>query len=194
MKKWLFYPFELVAGWTALFAGLLAIVTTAVVATAGSIHLDGVIDLHVTNEVYLVTALLEGLINWLCMSLFAYLAGRIFSRSSIRLLDVVGTQALARAPFLISVLVSLLCFNDNILQYLNYVFMHEGEPAQIGISDVVLFACMVVAIILMTVWAIALMYKAYSVSCNVKGIRGILSFTVALIFAEILSKVMISFI
>jgi hypothetical protein len=36
---------------------------------------------------------------------------------------------------------------------------------------------------------VALMYKAYSVSCNLKGPKAIFSFTAGLIIAEIISKV-----
>src|SRR6218665_1367606 len=115
MKTWLFNPFERLAGWPALLYGLLIIVVTALVACGGGIHLDGVVDLHVAEQVSLSGSLLEGLINWLCMVLFVYLAGLLFSRSSIRFIDVLGTQALARFPFLISVGVSWLCFNANIL-------------------------------------------------------------------------------
>lgn len=194
MKKWLFNPFELVAGWTALFAGMAVIVLTAFIAVAGNIRLDGVIDLHITEDVNLTTALLDGFVNWLCLGFFIYLAGLIFSRSSIRLLDVFGTQALARFPFLFSVLASLLCFNGNILRYLDHMLLHQDgpNPVSIGVADVLLFGCMILVTLLMTVWGIALMYKAYSVSCNVKGTRAALSFTACMVFAEILSKVILS--
>jgi hypothetical protein len=43
----------------------------------------------------------------------------------------------------------------------------------------------------MLVWMVALMYRAYSVSCNTKGGKAIGSFIAALIIAEILSIVSI---
>ena len=43
----------------------------------------------------------------------------------------------------------------------------------------------------MTIWMIALMYKAYTVSCNVKGAKVVTTFILSLILAEILSKVLI---
>jgi hypothetical protein len=194
MKTWLLNPFERLAGWSALFYGLVIIFVTALIACCGNIHLDGVVDLHVTEQVSLGSCLLEGLIDWGCMAAFIYLAGLLFSRSSIRVIDVLGTQALARFPFLVSTLVSWLCFNSNILHYMEYTFLHRGEPVSITAMDVFLFGCVMLVTLVMTIWTIYLMYKAYSVSCNVKGAKGIGSFTAALIFAEIGSKWLISLI
>ena len=194
MKKWLFNPFELVAGWTALLAGLIIIVATAALAVAGNIRLDGVLDLHVGNNVSFATCLLEGCVNWISISFFIYLAGLIFSRSSIRPIDVLGTQALARFPMLISCVVSLLCFNEKILKYLEYTFLHQGTPVTIGLADVLLFGCMIAFTLLMTVWYVSLMYHAYTVACNVKGTKAVISFIAGLVFAEIVSKIAISFI
>ena len=42
--------------------------------------------------------------------------------------------------------------------------------------------------ILMIIWMVALMYKAYTVSCNIKGPKAIVTFIVSLIGAEIFSK------
>ena len=41
-------------------------------------------------------------------------------------------------------------------------------------------------------WTVVLMYKAYSVSCNIKGAKAIVSFIIGLIIAEVLSKVALS--
>lgn len=193
MKTWLFNPFERVAGWAALIAGLAILFLTALTAYYGNIHLDGVLDLHVTEGLTLTTCLLEGLINWLSLSAFIYLAGLIFSRSVFRLVDVLGTQALARVPFFFSCLVSLLCFNADILHYFEHAFLGRGEAVTITAGDMALFAGMLLTTLAMTVWAVMLMYRAYSVSCNVKGTKAVLSFIGALLFAEIFSKLLIGF-
>jgi hypothetical protein len=43
------------------------------------------------------------------------------------------------------------------------------------------------------IWMIALMYNAYTVSCHLKGARAVISFIVALLVAEIVSKVILIF-
>ena len=42
--------------------------------------------------------------------------------------------------------------------------------------------------LLLLCWEVALMYKSYSVSCNVKGGKAIGTFIAGLLLAEILSK------
>ena len=44
---------------------------------------------------------------------------------------------------------------------------------------------------LFAIWSIVLKYNAYSVSANIKGVVGGISFTIALIVAEILSKIVL---
>lgn len=44
---------------------------------------------------------------------------------------------------------------------------------------------------LFAIWSIVLKYNAYSVSANIKGVVGGISFAIALIVAEILSKIVL---
>jgi hypothetical protein len=48
--------------------------------------------------------------------------------------------------------------------------------------------------IITIVWMVALMYNAYSVSANLKGQKGILSFIAALLISEILSIVLLYYV
>jgi len=42
--------------------------------------------------------------------------------------------------------------------------------------------------LLMLVWMVALMYRAYATSCNLKGARAIVSFIAVIIIAEFLAR------
>ncbi len=42
--------------------------------------------------------------------------------------------------------------------------------------------------LVMLVWMVVLMYRAYSVSCNLKGLMTIVTFIISLIGAEIMVK------
>ncbi len=194
MKKWLFNPFETIAGWQSLLIGLPVIILTSVIASVSGTRLDGVIDLHVSNAGSFIVSLTEGLIDWFSLSLFAYISGLLLSRSSIRIIDVFGTQSMARLPFLFACLFSFFFFDNNIIHYFEYRFLKMGTPIEVTATDVILFALGTLTTLLTVIWSIVLMYRAYSVSCNVKGTRGVLSFIGCVIFSEILSKVLISLI
>jgi len=194
MKKWLLNPFEMLAGWASLGIGLCILLITALVACYANVHLDGVIDLHFGYHVSLKEIFLESLINWLCLAVFLYVSGFILSKSSIRILDVFGTQAMARFPYLIATIVSLSLNNNKVIAFVEYHFLNKGEAVQPGVIDILVFAFSTLTILLMLVWMVYLMYKAYSVSCNVKNVKGIFSFIAALVSAEILSKILIALI
>ncbi len=55
-------------------------------------------------------------------------------------------------------------------------------------ADTLFFVIMVIVSLLALIWMAALVYRAYSVSCNIKGGKAIGSFIAGLIIAEILSK------
>lgn len=192
MKTWLFHPFERIAGLPALLAGSVILLITSIVAFFGGIHLDGVLDLHIGSEASYLNCIIEVAVDWLSMSFFIYLAGLLFSKSSIRPVDVLGTQAMARFPVFISCIGSILCFRHNFLLYMQYTFLHIGEPVDISAAEVILFGIMLLITLVMTVWQVMLMYQAYAVACNVKGTKAVLSFTGSLLLAEISSKIILS--
>jgi len=194
MKKWLLNPFDFIAGWTSLIAGVVIISLTALVCSLGSIHLDGAIDMHHgTEAVPLATAFAESLIDWLCIGIFFYIAGLIFSPSSIRPLDVFGTQALARFPVLINAGVLSLINAEKTEQYIEWKFMHKGEAVEPSNFEWFSWVMIALVTIVIMIWMIVLMYRAYSVSCNIRGTKGVLSFIGALLVAEIISKILINF-
>ena len=57
--------------------------------------------------------------------------------------------------------------------------------------DAIIFFISAIIAIIMIIWTAVLMYKAYAVSCNVKGAKAIGTFIASLIVAEIVSKLLI---
>jgi hypothetical protein len=70
----------------------------------------------------------------------------------------------------------------------------DGGPRIVSLAespDRIVWLAVLVFAVLMIVWMVALMYRAYASSCNLKGPRAVVSFTAALIVGEIVSKVVI---
>jgi hypothetical protein len=114
-------------------------------------------------------------INFLAMFLTMWLAGVLFSKTKPRAIDIAGTMALARYPML---LLAIVCF------------LPIAPASLYDIPRVIVFIFIGLPFI---AWMIALMYNAYSVSCNFKGVRAVVSFIGALLVAEIISKIAIFF-
>ena len=154
-------------------------------------HFDGVLDFHTGFAAPLWLHLSEGLIDWLVLSVVLLLGGIAISRSRLRPLDVVGTQALARAPTLITALFALLPGHRRFAEDLLPWFLRTSPEARINPADAVAFGVTLLVCILMVIWMVALMYRSFSVSCNVSGRKAIWVFIAAIIVAECISKVLI---
>jgi hypothetical protein len=188
LSQWLFNPFRFIAGFKALLIGLVIILMSGYVGSVGNTHFDGVIDVHICLEAPLWLFLAEGLIDWMCMAIPLFFFGLIVSRSAFRMIDVLGTQALARWPYLITAVVMLPAANQRVIAYLISKFAQTAPAATIGSIDVLIFGFAMIVTVLMTIWMVALMYRAYAVSCNIKGAGAVITFIVSLTGAEVLSK------
>jgi len=186
--EWLFNPFRFIAGFKALLLGLAIILISAFVGSFGNTHFDGVLDVHTGLEAPLWFFFAEVLINWVCMVIPLFFFGLIVSRSSFRMIDVFGTQALARWPYLIAAIAMFPDANRRVLEYLMFKLTQTAPAVVINSIDVFVFGFAMILVILMLIWMVALMYRAYVVSCNIKGAGAIITFIVSLIGAEVLSK------
>jgi hypothetical protein len=185
----LFNPFRFVAGYQALLIGLAAIVLTSHIGSLSNTHFDGVLDVHAGLQAPLWFFLAEGLINWISLVVPLFILGLVISRSSFRTIDLIGTQALARWPHLVTATVMLPAANQKVLEYLISKCTQGQTAAPPDPTDVAIFVVAMFLTILMLIWMVALMYKAYTVSCNIKGPKAIVTFIIGLIGAEVLSKV-----
>jgi hypothetical protein len=187
----LFNPFFYLAGGKALGLGLAAIVLAGLVGGLGNTHFDGVLDTHTGAHAPLWFFLAEGIIDWLCLGAVLLIFGMAVSKTAFRALDVVGTQALARWPSLLVALLMLPAAVGRFGAQLVGLIRHPEASPPINIPDAIVFCVVVLATIPITCWMVYLMYKAYSVSCNVKGGRGIGTFIGGLFAGEVLSKLCI---
>jgi len=183
----MFNPFVYIAGAQALALGLGAIVLAALIGCRSNTHFDGVLDVHTGAVAPLWLFFAEGVIDWLCLSVVLWMCGRIISRSAFRTIDVFGTQALARWP---TVLISLITLPKAFNRFGNELAeqLKRGK-FDFNTADAFIFLAVALAMIPLICWMVALMYKSFSVSCNVKGGKAIGTFVVGLILAEVLSKV-----
>jgi len=191
LVQWLFNPFKFIAGYQALLIGLAAIILTSLLGSLSNTHFDGVLDVHTGLQSPLWIFLCEGLINWISLAVPLLLLGLIASRSSFRTIDIVGTQALARWPYLVTAIAMLPAANRKVLEYLISQYTQGQTVTSLAPTDIAIFAVAILLTILMLIWMVALMYRAYTVSCNIKGPKAIVTFIIGLIGAEVISKIAI---
>lgn len=185
---WLFNPFHYVAGGAALALGVGLVVAAGLIGSASTTHFDGVLDVHTGAEGPLWRFVAEGLVSWLAVALLLWVGGRLVSRSRVRAVDVFGTQALARAPSLVTALAALLPGYRRYALHLAAQFTTAAPEVQVRAADPVVFGLVAVVTLAMVVWMVALMYRGFVVACNVRGGKAIGAFLAAVALGEVVSK------
>ena len=188
ISRWLFNPFCYVAGAKALMVGLFVLIATGILGFWGSTRFDGILDFHLGLPPLPIWGhVTENILSWFLLSILLFLAGKIVSRSRPRLIDVFGTQALARFPYL---LVSLAALMPGASRFTYALLSGHASWDQFS-ADMAVFLFIVCFGLVMLIWMVVLLYRAFAVSCNVSGTVGVTVFIAILIAGEILSKILI---
>lgn len=188
ISRWLFNPFYYVAGAKALVIGLLFLVATGILGFLGRTRFDGILDFHMGLPPLPVWGhVAETILSWALLSILLFPAGKIVSKSRPRLVDVFGTQALARFPYL---LVSFAALVPGANHFTHALLNGQASWNQFS-TGMAAFLFVVCFGLVMLVWMVALMYRAFAVSCNVSGKLSVTVFVIALFIGEIVSKILI---
>lgn len=179
-RTWLFNPFHFLAGGPALAWGLACIVLTAWLGGAFDYRYTGTLSFQLSTPTPIWLAITQGLTAWIVPSALLYLAGHGLSRSRVRLIDVFGTQALARAPgLLVAIIVVSPPFRD-----LTNALIAQGV-SQFSVAQLAALTAVATVMVLVLIWIVLLMYRAFAVSCNVTGGWAITVFVVAIALSEV---------
>ena len=183
VARWLFNPFVRIGGEQALAIGLGVIVVSGLVAAAGGAHFDRLLGFRAGFSVSWWVPVVEGLVNWSVISAVLVLVSLLVVPRTVRLVDIVGTQALARVPLLLAALACLPApVRDGNAELVAAAL--EGRmtmpTAASSVAGLLAVAC--------GIWMIWLMWKAFAVSCNQRGARAVAIFVVAVIAGELATK------
>ena len=177
-------PFEKIAGWQALGLGLIVAILAALIGSYCGGIFNGALDYHTTGNPYPWWKALAMLaISIASIIIMFLLAGIIFSKN-FRVIDVVGTVTLAKAPFFFIALTEFLS-KPVIMNDIQAIINNPGV-----LYTSFTFWINLLLATLIAIWFIALLYNAFKVSLNIRKHR-VMVFVIALILAEVLSKVLI---
>ncbi len=183
-RMWLFNPFHYLAGGPALAWGLACIVLTAWLGGAFDYRYTGTLSFQLSTPTPIWLAIAQGLTAWIVPSALLYLAGLGLSRSRVRLIDVFGTQALARAPgLLVAVIVVSPPFRD-----LTTSLIAQGT-SHLNLAQLTVLSAVGIVLVLLLAWIVLLMFRGFAVSCNVVGGWAIATFIAALTVGEVTTGV-----
>ena len=198
--SWLVNPFTHIAGAKALYIGLCIQLVTVFFCNTSGVHFNSVMGAHIGETVTLVpvdsdtmrvqvgeeVTLLQDLFIWgisiglLIMML--YISGLILTKG-FRIIDLIGTVLMARAPLLIIAIIALFIEIPSV-----ETIMADSSATSLGLS-LYIFAALLFIIF---IWSIVLLYNAYRVSVGLSVNKAIISFIVAIVIAQIGSQQLIA--
>jgi hypothetical protein len=185
--KLLVNPYERVAGYTSLWMGILIGLCSIVPAYFFNARFDGVLDIHFVSHATLNKIIIDQLVNMFSLMIVFSFVGLVVKGNSFRVVDVCGTLVFSRFPL---ILAPFLNTGGGFMDVQNSLIKPTGLASLDGMSLVFLVFSTIVLLIV-TVWYVTLLYNAYKVSTNAKGWKAVVSFIVAIIIAEVLSKFLI---
>ncbi|MGY6649978.1 YIP1 family protein [Wenyingzhuangia sp. IMCC45574] len=191
MKTILFNPFEKYAEKTLIFIGIICTLLGSYLAFLFNARFDGALDFHLNTNPFLTQTFVDNFINVFCLLLPLYIVGKIVNNKT-RWIDILSSILVSRIPYSLLPLFNI----NNTIQNATYKLLEiqkTGTIENLSIANLVLIIVFSIVSILFLVWMIALLYNGYKTATNGKGKKPVILFIVALISAEILSKVLISF-
>lgn len=174
-------PFTRIAGWQALGLGLVIVVLTGITGTFSHVAFDGVIDMHLTQELTPEHSFEFLAIDIVSLVLVMTITGFIISKG-FRFIDILGTMTLAKAPYLILAIAGYFTVSPDINEIMKNPFI---------VFQSVSFIILTLLSVPITIWTIILMFNALKTSCGVKGSKLTIAFIIALLISEIISKIVI---
>lgn len=189
MIKKLINPFYYIAGTKSMIIGLALIFITSLTGYYSNTFFPDILSVKTGAEVTFIVSLLFNFVNWLLISLLLYIASLLFSKSSIRFIDLFGTQALARSPYLLAAMLGFSKSINRFGEYILWKYLSIGEPTHITPYEITIAIVLLTLTVIISIWMVTLMYNAFKVSSNIKGGKSVTIFIIVFILSLILSTI-----
>ena len=187
--KYVFNPFLKFSEKSLLIVGIISILIGSFIGNYFSVTFDGIIDAHSAPTSF-ITSLKENLINVVLVFLVLSILGKIIN-SKTRLIDILNIAMIYRIPLYVSGLL----INIPILKSVGEkVTANIDNPQNIKFESAELVALLAISsvLLLLIVYAIVLLTSGFKTAINLKKWQHYIFFAMALIVAEVFSKIIIN--
>jgi len=183
--KWVYNPFEKVAGWKAFGIGIVILSITTIVGYLGDTVFYGVSVKVVPNITWTLAISLQAL-GLAVTVVVMYIAALLFAKH-VRFQDILGTVTLSKYPLILMSFLSL-AFGNKIASIDIDKFINN----EVTFSDYNLLLAFGIISIILLVWSITLLFHAFKISTNLKGVKCGVLFAVIMLISEIITYVLIT--
>jgi hypothetical protein len=183
-------PFTKFSEKQLLVFGLVTLVIGSYLATLFGVTFDGIIDVHLWPDNTFLQSLKENAITILLLTILLFALGKMIN-SKTRLIDILNANLIFRLPFFLMAALMTIPAVKSIEESL---VKNAQNMAGFSLNtiDVIVLLCLTGAIIALLIYAIALLYNGFKTATNSKQASHKVYFGIALLIAEILSKIILS--
>ncbi|MEO8236187.1 MAG: hypothetical protein ABI549_12280 [Flavobacterium sp.] len=189
MKNIFYNPFERYSEKKLLLVGTLSTIIGCCLAYIFNVRYDGVLDLHFTEQISYYETISYLATDILILTFSLIIIGKYINKKT-RFIDILTTVLISRIPFYFASILNInnksYIIGNKILALATSNKINTLTASEIGFM---LFETIILIAIL--IWSIFLLYKGYKTATNSKETKHTLLFILAILFAEIISKVII---
>ena len=185
----IFNPFSKFSDRTLLIVGILSVVFGSFIGYFFSITFDGILDAHSLKTDF-TESLKENSINIIIVFILLLILGKIINKKT-RAIDIFNISIIYRIPiYLSSPLINLPVFEEINQKVLG----NKGHLDQIKFdtADLILVLATTSVLMIFLIYAIVLLVNGFRTATNLKKWQPYIYFTLILILAETLSKILFS--
>ncbi|MGO3155586.1 hypothetical protein [Mesonia sp.] len=188
--KLLYNPFERFQERFLISVGTIALIIGALLAFYFQARFDGVLDLHFVSQVDLWQTFADQAINVACLSICLG-ALAFYMNKRTRIIDVLAVCLFARLPYY---LLSIFNVNGVMVKISEEILK---DPMGITTGNIAMPHLLLLLVfsglsLIAIIWQLVLLYNGTKVTSNAKGTKYSILFVIAIIVAEILSKLLIN--
>lgn len=186
MKKFL-NPFVYLSGELSACYGLVALILTTVFSWQFDIRPNAPLSFGWGHELLWMTTL-RFVLGWVVLALLLYVAALLLSRSKIRAIDVLGMNLFARS-LPVATMVLLTAWMGPVMRPVAQALADGSMPLMEATSSMLSPRIIVGGLlsILCLIWFFLWSYRAYSLSANLKGTKGVVSFVLVWLLSNLVA-------
>ena len=198
--RWIWNPFEKIAGWKAFGIGIVILCLTTVLGYFSNTVFYGISIKLVQSITWGKVFSLQALGLAITVAVMYLIA--LLSAKRVRFQDILGTVTLAKYPLILAVLMfwvwggRIMSITDELLMSLKEELLTSDAykiVSEFSFYDYFVLTMFSLLSIVILVWTIALLFNAFKVSTNLKGAKSVLLFIAVILIAEIILNIVLSF-
>lgn len=190
MKTLLFKPFQKYQATPLLITGLLALCLSIYFASILNIRFDGALDLHIVKSSDIMIVLKDIAIAIPCILICLFVIGKIIN-SKTRIIDIFTTILIARIPLYLIIFFNTNNYINNATQQL-VLSQQANSIKSIEPTDIITLSIIGLVSLGCIIWLFVLLWNGFKIATNAKGNKPVWLFIVAVIIAEIISKILLA--